>query len=127
MDDFEHYRCRHIYLKQSDDRPKQAAAACEAVAGIEGILLAAPIDANNIHLIYSLNHFSFEMISELLDELGFELEDSILLSLRNTIYQYLEENARDNMNIDVTEFVEKPSEEQEIPHQSPDKYWEDYH
>ena len=127
MDDFEHYRCRHIYLKQSDDRSKQAVAACEAFAGMEGILLAAPIDANNIHLIYSLNHFSFEMINEVLDELGFELEDSILLSLRNTIYQYLEENARDNMNIDVTEFVEKPSEEQEIPHQSPDKYWEDYH
>ena len=126
MDDFEHYRCRHIYLKQSDQESKQAEAACNAVAGMEGILLAAPIDIHNIHLIYSLNHFSFEMISDLLKELGFECEDSILISLRNTIYQYLEDNARDNMNIEVASIKEEPSEDQEIPHQSPDKYWEDY-
>ena len=64
---------------------------------------------------------------ELLDELGFECESSILLSLRNSIYQYLEDNARDNMDIDVTSFEEKLPGDQEIPHQSPDKYWDDYH
>lgn len=127
MDDFEHYRCRHIYLKHSDQASKQAEAACNAVAGIEGILLAAPIDIHNIHLVYSLNYFSYELISNLLDELGFECEDSILLSLRNTFYQYLEDNARDNMNIEDACIKEKSSEDHEIPHQSPDKYWEDYH
>jgi hypothetical protein len=127
MDDFEHYRCRHIYLKQSDEESKQAAAACDAVAGLEGILLAAPTDTHSLHLIYSLDHISFELISDLLDELGFECEESILLSLRNTIYQFLEENARDNMDIDVANFEETSSEVHEIPHQSSDKYWEDYH
>lgn len=127
MDDLEHYRCRHIYLKHSDEESKQAAAACTAVAGIEGILLAAPTDIHSIHLVYSLDHFSFELISDLLDELGFECEDSILLSLRSTIYQFLEDNARDHMDIDVASFEEKSSEDHEIPHESPDKYWEDYH
>ncbi len=31
------------------------------------------------------------------------------------------------MNIDITSFEEKPSEAHEIPHQSPEKYWEEYH
>ncbi|MEE8365421.1 MAG: hypothetical protein V3R76_06525 [Gammaproteobacteria bacterium] len=127
MDDFEHYRCRHIYLKQSDEASKQAEAACNAVAGLEGMLLAAPTDTHSLHLIYSLDHISFELISDLLDELGFECEESILLSLRITFYQFLEENARDNMDIDVASFEETSSEVHEIPHQSPDKYWEEYH
>ena len=87
MDDFEHYRCRHIYLKQSDEKSKQAEAACHKVAGIEGIILATPVDIHNIHLIYSLDHFSFELIIELLDQLGFECDNSIMISLRNTKYQ----------------------------------------
>lgn len=62
MDDFEHYRCRHIYLQQSDEASKQA-----------------------------------------------------------------EENARDNMGSDVASFEATASEDHKIPHQSPDKYWEDYH
>ncbi|MFV2030880.1 MAG: hypothetical protein ACC663_00160 [Gammaproteobacteria bacterium] len=127
MDAFEHYRCRHIYLKASDEASKQAEAACHAVAGIEGILLAAPIDTSSIHLIYSLNYFSFELIIDLLGELGFECENSVLLSLRNTIYQFLEENARDNMALDTLCFEEKLPEHQDIPHQSTEKYWEDYH
>ncbi len=127
MDDFEHYRCRHIYMKQCDEKSKQAEAACHKVAGIEGIILATPVDILNIHLIYSLDHFSFELIIELFDELGFDCDESILLSLRNAIYQYLEENARENLDFDITRFDHKSPKNQKIPPQSPDKYWEDYH
>lgn len=108
MDDIEHYRCHHIYLKQSDEESQQAQAASNKFAGIEGIVLATPIDIHRIHLIYSLDH-------------------SILLSLRNTIYQYLEENARENLDIGVTSIKPKSSEGQEIARQSPDIYWEYYH
>ena len=126
MDDSECYRCRLFYLRQSADRSKQAEAACEVLAGTEGVLLAAPASENSIHLIYSLNHLSFELLTDLLTELGFELDSSILLSLRNTIFQFLEENARDNMHIDVTEFQDHCDSPHCIPHQTCDKYWEDY-
>ena len=130
MDDTDHYRCRLIYLRETADQSTQADAACNALAGIEGILLAAPADQYSIHLIYSLDHLSFELIIDLLNELGFEVDDSILLTLQKTIYQYLDTNARENMHIDVSQFEEQPVETAgtpEIPHQSPDKYWEDYH
>lgn len=129
MDDTDQYRCRLIYLKKTDDITKQAEAACEAVAGIEGIILAAPSDSHSVHLIYSLNNLSFELLTDLLNELGFELDNSIMISLRNTIFQFLEANVRDNMHIDVTNFQEDSEEEASagIPQQSSDKYWKDYH
>jgi hypothetical protein len=126
MEDTDHYRCRLIYLRQSADPSKQAEAACDRLAGIEGILLAAPSDPYSIHLIYSLDHLSFELIIDLLNELQFEMDDSILISLQKTIYQYLDTNARENMHVDVTQFEEDQEETPEIPHQT-EKYWEDYH
>ncbi|TDJ25078.1 MAG: hypothetical protein E2O60_02355 [Gammaproteobacteria bacterium] len=130
MEDTDHYRCRLIYLRQSADLSKQAEAACEKLAGIEGILLATPADQYSIRLIYSLDYLSFEMVVDLLDELGFEMNDSILLTLKNTIYQFLDTNARENMHIDVTQFEDKSVNQPdtpEIPHRSSEKYWEDYH
>ena len=127
MEDTDHYRCRLIYLQDTADPLKQAEAACKTLAGIEGILLAAPADQHSIHLIYSLDHLSFELIVDLLSELEFEMDDSILLTLQKTIYQYLDTNARENMHIDVTQFEEEPAQSHEIPHESSEKYWEDYH
>jgi hypothetical protein len=127
MDDEDRYRCRRIYLKQSDNPAYQAEAACDALTNIEGILLAAPFSAHCIHIIYSLDKLSFEIVIELLDELEFETDKSLLLSLRNTIFCFLEDNARDNMHIDVTEFQQDESESADTPQQQDnEKYWDDY-
>ena len=66
-------------------------------------------------------------MTDLLSELGFELDKSILVTVRKTIYQFLDANARDNMHIDVTSFEVESDETADVPHQSSDKYWEDYH
>ena len=127
MDDEDRYRCRRIDLKQSDNPAYQAEAACDALTNIEGILLAAPFSAHCIHIIYSLDKLSLEIVVELLDELEFETDKSLLLSLRNTIFCFLEDNARDNMHIDVTEFQQDDSEDPETPQpQDNEKYWDDY-
>ncbi len=125
MEDSNQYRCRLIYLKPSNDPASKAQAASEALAGIEGILLAAEFSQNSIHVIYSLHHLSFDLLTELLAELGFETDNSILISLRNTIYVYLEDNARDNLNFDISEFQED-AETPDLPSQTEDQYWEDY-
>jgi hypothetical protein len=127
MDDADRYRCRHIHLKQSDNPAHQADAACAALINIDGILLAAPFSQHSVHIIYSLDKLTFEIVIELLDELDFVMDDSFLISLRNTIFCFLEDNARDNMHIDVTELQQEDSANPEIPHQDNDKYWDDYH
>lgn len=126
MDDSDHYRCRLVYLKHSDDPAFQASAACEALLAIDGILLAAQVDDHSVHIIYSLDKLSFELITGLLSELNFELDDSMLITLRNTIYCYLENNARDNMHIDVTDYALDADEIEGKPEADTQKYWDDY-
>ncbi len=127
MEDADRYRCRRIYLKQSDNPAYQANAACDALVNIDGILLATPFNDSCFHVIYALDKLSFEIVIELLNELEFETDNSLLISLRNTVFCFLEENARDNLHIDVTEFQQEESESSEIPQQQDDdQYWDDY-
>lgn len=126
MEDADRYRCRHIYLKQSDNPDLQAPAACAALGNLEGIVLVAPHSDHSVHIIYSLDELSFEIVIELLGELDFEMDNSFLISLRNTIYCYLEDNARDHLQIENPEDHQDESESSEIPHQDQDQYWEDY-
>ena len=127
MEDADRYRCRRIYLKQSDNPAYQANAACDALVNIDGILLATPFNDSCFHVIYALDKLSFEIVIELLNELEFETDNSLLISLRNTVFCFLEENARDNLHIDVTEFQQEEVENPEIPQQQDDdQYWDDY-
>jgi hypothetical protein len=127
MEEADRYRCRRLYLKPSEDPRLQAPAACEALANLEGILLAAPHSEFSVHIIYSLDHLSFEIVIDVLVELDFELDNSFLLSLRNTIFCYLEDNARDRLHIDETAESQEHPENSEKPHPDKDQYWEDYH
>ena len=127
MEDADRYRCPRIYLKQSDNPAYQANAACDALVNIDGILLATPSNETCFHVIYALDKLTFEIVIELLNELEFETDNSLLISLRNTIFSFLEENARDNLHIDVTEFQQEEDESAEIPQQQDDdQYWDDY-
>lgn len=127
MEDADRYRCRHIYLKQSDDPALQAPAACAALTDLEGIVLAAPHSEYHVHIIYALDLLSFEIVIELLDELDFEMDNSFLMSLRNTIYCYLEDNVRDHLQVEHTEEHQDDSRNPPIPQPEDDQYWEDYH
>lgn len=126
MEEADRYRCRRIYLKQSDDPARQAEGACAALTNIDGILLAAAHGENCVHIIYSLDELTYDIVVELLAELNFEIDNSFLLSIRDTIYGYLEDNARDHLHIDDAEQPQDDSDSPEIPHQDNDQYWEDY-
>ncbi len=127
MEEAEHYRCRRIYLKQSDDPRFQAQAACDALANLEGIVLAAPHSADSVHIIYSLDELSFEIVVELLIELDFKINDSLLMSLRTTLFGYLEDNARDHFHADAGETVADHHDDADIHQSQNEKYWDDYH
>jgi len=127
MDDADRYRCRRIYLRPGDNPARQAEAACDALANIDGILLAAPLDRHCIHIVYSLDQLSFEIVIELLHELEFETDKSLIASLRNTIFGFLEDNARDNLPADIHELQQEGPPGHEPPaQQDEEKYWDDY-
>ena len=127
MEEADNYRCRRIYLKPSDDPAAQAQAACNALASLDGIELAAPHSECSIHIIYALDKISFEMLIEVLDELDFQIDNSILLSLRNTIYHFLDENARDQIPAPAEDVDSGETESPEVPQTDDEQYWKDYH
>ncbi len=127
MEEADNYRCRRIYLKPSDDPAAQAQAACNALANLDGIELAAPHSESSIHIIYALDKISFEMLTEVLDELDFQIDSSILQSLRNTIYHFLDENARDQIATRPDDVDASETESPEVPHSDDEQYWKDYH
>ncbi len=128
MEEAEQYRCRRIFLKSDGDPARQAQAACEALANLDGILLAAPHSNDSVHIVYSLEKLSFEIINDLLHELEFETESSLLIRVRDTIYCYLEDNARGDRPVDISEFViDDDDESPAMPQPDDDKYWDDYH
>ena len=127
MEEAEHYRCRRIYLKQSDDPRYQAQAACDALANLDGIVLAAPHSEDSVHIIYSLDELSFELVVELLIELEFKINDSLLMSLRTTLFGYLEDNARDHLQADTGETGADQDNDADAHPSQTEKYWDDYH
>ena len=124
-----HIRKRMICLKPGVVG-KQADDACVALRGIKGVLKVYPLSNRRIHLTYSLENLSFELIEGLLAELGFKLDNSILAILRRTVYQYLEDNVREKLHVDEDEHEHEHSLmchlDGSLEHEEPEKYWNDY-
>ena len=127
MEEADRYRCRYIYLKPGDNPALQAEAACAALVNIDGILLAAAHSDFSVHIIYSLDELSFQIVIDLLAELEFELDNSFLISIRKTIYGYLDDNARDNLHLDAAGEQDDDFAGRDITPEDTDQYWKDYH
>jgi len=74
--------------------PQQALSATLVLADIDGIIrVTIPDRARNaLHVSYDLNRISLNVIEDLLSELGFHLDNSLLAKLKRALYYYTEEN-----------------------------------
>lgn len=125
MEDQEFIKTRKICLQRSEEKGN-AFKACAALKGIHGILEAKPIADHRIKMTYSLEILSFELIEELLKELGFKLDRSLPAFLRRYYYQYMEDTAREKLVIDTEkQHLTCSVEPQELT--KPKQYWDEYH
>ena len=88
-------------------------------------LLPRPI-ISLLALTYSLKDLSFELIESLLKELGFYLDNSIFAIIRRNIYQYLEDNVCEKIHAEEQEHTLVCHLHEELPHDEPEKYWNNY-
>ena len=74
--------------------PQQALSATLVLVDISGIVrVTVPNRSRNtIHVSYDLNEISLYVIEDLLSELGFHLDNSLLAKLKRALYYYTEEN-----------------------------------
>ena len=125
MDEHTHIRERKICLTRNGNT-RQVVEACEALRGIQGVYHAQPVSNYRLTLTYSLEHLSFELIEDLLKELGFYLDTSIFAIIRRNIYQYLEDNAREKLQVNKDKRALVCDIDARLPHDEPEKYWNNY-
>jgi hypothetical protein len=125
MDESPYIRKRLVCLKRSGDA-SQAAEACVALRGIKGVVDAHPVNHHRLQLTYSLEHLTFELIEELLKELGFYLDNSLFSYIRRNIYQYLEDTAREKIQVDEGKHSLMCQVDPQNLQDEPEKYWNNY-
>ena len=85
---------REIAFDSLQPGPQQVLTAVELLKDLEGV---ESVEANAEHRVevrYDLRHVSLQMIEELLQELGFHLDNSLVFKLRRALYYYTEDNER---------------------------------
>jgi hypothetical protein len=104
---------REIRFKLSTpDQAKKAAQLLTDVAGIERIEATAP---DCLHIQYSVEALTLQMIESALREVGFDLEDGIITRVKRAVYSYCEDALRASIGIDEAASEELPT--LNLPHQ----------
>lgn len=75
-----------------------ALTAARALAQVEGILHSQALNATTIKVSYDLHYVSLQLIDELLYELGFHLDNSLLVKLQRALYYYTEDLQRETLD-----------------------------
>ncbi len=125
MDEPIYIRKRMVCLTRSGPQT-QAKEACAALRGVKGIIDVHPISSYRLSLTYSLEDLSFELVEALLTELGFYLDSSLFAVIRRNVYQYLEDNVREKIHADEKEQSLVCNINDELRHDEPEKYWNNY-
>ncbi len=86
---------RHIGFRGPHHDSNQAQTATLVLSGVEGILQVQPLHAELIHVSYDVRYITLQIIDDLLAELGFHLDNNLLMKLRRALYYYSEETQQE--------------------------------
>ena len=91
---------REIRFKLSTpDQAKKAEQLLSDVSGIEHIEVAAPCCMN---IRYNVEKLTLQMIESALREVGFDLDDGLVIRFKRAVFSYCEDALRASIGIDET-------------------------
>jgi hypothetical protein len=67
------------------------------LSGVEGIHHVQPVESHLLHVRYDITIISLKSIDDVLIELGFHLDNTLLYKLKRALYYYSEETQQANM------------------------------
>jgi len=88
---------RLICLRGPHQTEDQAPAAAKVLSDVTGVFKAEAISTNRVRLTYSLEYLTFDLIADLLQELGFHLDNSVISKIRRALFQYVETTALERL------------------------------
>lgn len=90
-------KCREIWFRGPHPDPNQALTATLILSDVEGILDVHPTSNAMMMVTYDVSQITLQIIDTFLSELGFHLDNSLLMKLRRALYYYTEELQQDVM------------------------------
>lgn len=88
---------REIVFCSLHPDPAQAQSAMLVLTDIEGVEHMRLISHQRLHVTYDIRRVCLQWLEEVLEELGFHLDNSLFTKLRRALYHYTEEVQRDNL------------------------------
>lgn len=91
---------REIRFSRWSPDTMQAHSACHVLHDVEGIHHVQPLESHLLQISYDVSHISLSIIDEVLVELGFHLDNSLLHKLKRALYYYTDETQRANLGLE---------------------------
>jgi hypothetical protein len=93
---------REIRFSRWSHETTPAHSACLVLKDIEGILQVQPVESLQLQLSYDVSRICLSIIDEVLVELGFHLDNTLIHKLKRALYYYTEETQRANLGLEGT-------------------------
>lgn len=88
---------RELFFSELHPEKNQARSAMLLLEGITGVLHLEFISPLHLNIKYDLQYLNLSIIEDSLIELGFHLDNSLILQLKRALYKYTEETERANL------------------------------
>lgn len=92
---------REIGFRDPHPDPQQAQTALLLLADVDGVMHASipELSQNSLHISYDLSRICLRLVEDLLIELGFHLDNSLITRLKRALYYFTEENEMQSLLI----------------------------
>lgn len=102
MDHETHSLIKHREVRFCSLHPDktQAHSASLLLADLEGVHRVVPVDPHALQVSYDVTRLTLHLIETALDELGYHLDNSLMVKLKRALYHYTEETQRANLGLD---------------------------
>ena len=91
---------REIHFSPLHPDPNQAHTAMLQLSDLEGVEAIHQLQPHRLHISYRVNYLTLQMIEEALLEVGFHLDNSLMVKLKRALVYYTEEAQRSNLGCD---------------------------
>jgi hypothetical protein len=91
---------REIRFSRLHPDEQQAHTASLMLSDVEGIHLLRPVDSHLLQVSYNITCLNLKLIEDVLIDLGFHLDNSLMIKLKRALYYYTEEVERANLGVE---------------------------
>ncbi len=124
---------REIFFSEIHRDSNQAESALRMLENIQGILELEIVDPLQLNVYYDIRYLCLADIEEALMEVGFHLDNNLLLRLKRALYSYTETTERANIGCDRCQnqntrdiFIDRYQQQRHGCRDHRPSHWRDY-